>query len=323
MTDFTFEWWWMFLALPLPLLIYYLAKPINKKAPIYLPRLPDSSAGAVKPSQTLAKLIIALLWLALLTAAARPMSFGDPVTISPKHRDMMLVVDLSGSMSTEDMLSGDQAIDRLTAVKEVLSRFIKKRVGDRVGLVYFADHAYLQTPLTLDRQSVSEQMSRTVLGLVGSQTAIGEGIGLAVKNFVDSDAPQRVILLLTDGSNNSGVLDPIEAAKIAKKYNSVIYTIGVGAGEVVMNDFFGPRRVNTAADLDEASLQEIAKITGGRYFRAKDLQSLANIYHTINELQPINKATQTWRPEQEWFYLPLAIALLLSLLFVIIRKEHV
>jgi Ca-activated chloride channel family protein len=258
-----------------------------------------------------------------VTAAARPVWYGEPVTTSPKHRDMMLVVDLSYSMSQQDMKSGDQFIDRLSAVKQVLSDFIAKRQGDRLGLIFFADHAYLQTPLTLDRQTIAQQLNQAVLRLIGTKTAIGEGIGLATKTFIDSDAPQRVMILLSDGSNTSGVLDPMEAAKIAKKYHTTIYTVGVGAGEMMVKEFFMTRKVNTAEDLDEKTLQAIANETGGQYFRARNQQDLQHIYDTINQLEPISKASQTWRPQNEWFGYPLALALLLSVILMIMRRNHV
>lgn len=236
----------------------------------------------------------------------------------------MLVLDLSYSMSQKDMkdAQGDY-IDRLSAVKHVVSEFSKQRKGDRLGVVLFADHAYLQTPLTLDRNTISEQVNSLVLRLIGDKTAIGEGIGLATKTFIDSDAPQRVMVLLSDGSNTSGVLDPIEAAQIAKKYNATIYTIGVGAGEMMVKEFFMTRKVNTAQDLDEKTLKEIATITGGQYFRARNAEELATIYDTINRLEPVTTATQTWRPQTEWFGLPLTIALLAFSLLLIIRRNHV
>ncbi len=158
--------------------------------------------------------------------------------------------------------------------QKVLSDFVAKRQGDRLGVVLFGDHAYLQTPLTADRKTVMQQINQTVIGLVGNSTAIGDGIGLGTKTFVDSDAPQRVMILLSDGSNTSGVLDPIEAAKIAKKYNATIYTVGVGAGEMMVKDFFMTRKVNTASDLDEQTLTKIAEMTGGQYFRARDAKEL-------------------------------------------------
>ncbi len=322
MANIEFVWWWLIVLLPLPLVINRVLPPVKERAAIQLPYLPKQDSLA-PPKQWFSKLLALLIWLSVVAAVCRPVWYGDPVTTSPKHRDMMLVVDLSYSMSQEDMESNGEYIDRLTAVKQVLGDFISKREGDRLGLVFFADHAYLQTPLTLDRQTISQQLNQAVLRLIGTKTAIGEGIGLATKTFIDSDAPQRVMILLSDGSNTSGVLDPIEAAKIAKKYHTTIYTVGVGAGEMMVKEFFLTRKVNTAQDLDEKSLMEIAKLTGGQYFRARDQKELATIYDTINSLEPISQATQTWRPQDEWFAYPLTFALLLSVLLFIVRRNHV
>ncbi|WP_260260271.1 vWA domain-containing protein [Vibrio intestinalis] len=315
-------WWWMLLLLPLPILVYWLIPSAKQQSPIYLPYLPES-APQTAPKNGLAKILATIIWVAVVIAAARPVWYGEPVTSHPKHRDMMLVVDLSGSMAQEDMLYQGDYIDRLSTVKRVVGDFIDQREGDRVGLVLFADHAYLQTPVTLDRKTVKNQLNQTVLELVGSKTAIGEGIGLATKIFVDSDAPQRVMILLSDGTNNAGVLDPVTAAKIAKKYNTTIYTVGVGAGEMEVSKFFITRTVNTAKDLDEKTLTEIANLTGGQYFRARNSQDLADIYQTINKLEPISQATKTWRPQQEWFHYPLGVALIVAFLLIALRRNHV
>lgn len=322
MASFSFAWWWVWLLLPLPLLVYYFATPAKNSAPLYLPSLPESGQTDA-PKNFLAKFLLLVVWIGLIAATARPVWYGDPVVAQPKHRDLMLVIDLSGSMSQVDMHDGNDYIDRLSAVKQVVSEFAEKRQGDRLGLVVFADNAYLHTPLTLDRTTIANQVNQLVLELVGSATAIGEGIGLATKTFVDSDAPQRVMILLSDGSNTSGVLDPLEAAAIAKKYHTTIYTVGIGAGEMTVSGFFRDRKVNTASDLDEATLTEIAQTTGGQYFRARDAKELANIYETINQLEPISQATQTWRPQTEWFSAPLAIALFALIGLIIIRREHV
>jgi Ca-activated chloride channel family protein len=320
--QFEFLWWWMLILLPLPVLVYLFASPTVTDAPISLPYLPKEE-NSHRPSNLIAKIMAVSIWILVVLASARPVWYGDPIESQQKHRDMMLVVDLSGSMDIEDMEHKGELIDRLTAVKQVLSEFIEKRKGDRLGLVLFADNAYLQTPLTLDRKTVASQLNQTVLGLVGNKTAIGEGIGLATKTFIDSDAPQRVMILLSDGENNAGVLDPIEAAEIAKKYHTTIYTVGVGAGEMVVQEFFVSRRVDTAKDLDEESLTTIAEMTGGQYFRARNQQDLSNIYKTIDELEPISSDSQTWRPQTEWFRYPLAMALLLSLILVAWRKIRV
>lgn len=316
---FEFVWWWMLFLLPLPFFVYYLSPAVKENATITLSYLPEENTTST-PSNRVSKIVCSLIWILLTLSCARPVWYGEPIENQPKHRDMILVVDLSGSMEMKDMAHDGEHIDRLTAVKNVLTDFIEKRKGDRLGLVLFADHAYLQTPLTLDRKTISSQLNQAVLGLVGKQTAIGEGIGLATKTFIDSDAPQRVMILLSDGENTTGVLDPIKAAEIAKKYNTTIYTVGIGAGEMIVNEFFISRKVNTAKDLDEKSLTQIAKITGGQYFRARNQDDLNGIYNTINELEPISRVSQTWRPQTEWFNFPLSIALFLSILLVCWRK---
>lgn len=322
MASIEFIWWWLFVLLPLPLLVYRVVPAIKERAAIQLPYLPRQEETRA-PRHGVAKSLVIAIWLCVITAAARPVWYGDPVTTSPKHRDMMLVVDLSYSMSQQDMKSGDQFIDRLTAVKQVLSDFIAQRQGDRLGLIFFADHAYLQTPLTLDRQTIVQQLNQAVLRLIGTKTAIGEGIGLATKTFIDGDAPQRVMILVSDGSNTSGVLDPQEAAAIARKYHTTIYTVGVGAGEMVVQDLFMSRKVNTAEDLDEKTLQAIASTTGGQYFRARNQQDLQNIVDTINQFEPVSTASQTWRPQSEWFGYPLSAALFLSVVLIVMRRNHV
>ncbi|HHF3010183.1 vWA domain-containing protein [Vibrio diabolicus] len=316
-----FVWWWALFLLPVPWLVYKLLPQESQRAEIKLAYLPTNENGS-KPRQALQKSLSMAIWVLLIIACARPVWFGDPVEFQPKYRDLMLVVDLSGSMQQEDMELNGEYIDRLTAVKKVLSDFVAKRKGDRLGVVLFGDHAYLQTPLTADRKTVMQQINQTVIGLVGQRTAIGDGIGLGTKTFVDSDAPQRVMILLSDGSNTAGVLEPLEAAEIAKKYNATIYTVGVGAGEMMVKEFFMTRKVNTAADLDEQTLTKVAEMTGGQYFRARDTDQLEKIYDTINQLEPVSSDTQTWRPQSEWFPYPLSAAFVLSVLLFLLRRKH-
>ncbi len=316
-----FVWWWALFLLPVPLLVYKLMPQENQQAEIKLAYLPSNTHYG-KPKQVLQKSLSIGIWTLLIIACARPVWFGEPIEFQPKYRDLMLVVDLSGSMQKEDMNVDGGYTDRLTAVKKVLSDFVEQRKGDRLGVVLFGDHAYLQTPLTADRKTVIQQIKQAVIGLVGKRTALGDGIGLGTKTFVDSDAPQRVMIVLSDGSNTAGVLDPIEAAEIAKKYHATIYTVGVGAGEMMVKEFFMTRKVDTAADLDENTLTQIAELTGGQYFRARDAEQLRSIYETINQLEPVSSDTQTWRPQSEWFPYPLSGALLLSMLLFFLRRKH-
>ncbi|NAW64150.1 vWA domain-containing protein [Photobacterium halotolerans] len=318
---FEFVWWWALVLLPLPWFVYRFTKPVQPVAAITLPVLPENLVR--KPVRRWQSLLALLCWVCLLGALARPVWFGDPVQIQPEHRDMLLAVDLSGSMSIEDMVdSQGNTVDRLTAVKQVVTDFIGKRQGDRLGLVLFANHAYLQTPLTFDLNTVKQQLARTVLGLIGQSTAIGEGLGIAAKSFINSDAKQRVIILLSDGANTSGVINPMEAAKLAAENKVRIYTVGIGAEEMVQRSFFGDRMVNPSQDLDEHALTQIAALTDGQYFRARNPQELASIYQSINDLEPVSTAQQTWRPREELFRFPLAGALFFSVLLAIRWRRY-
>jgi len=248
------------------------------------------------------------------------MWIGEPQSIPQKGREMMLSVDLSGSMQIEDMQINNRMVDRLSLVKTVVADFIQQRKGDRVGLIFFADNAYLQAPLTFDLKTVSGYMEQAVLGLVGEQTAIGEGIGLALKRFDAADNPQKVLILLTDGQNNAGEVKPLEAAKFAKEQGVKIYTIGIGADSYYKRTLFGNQKVDPSRDLDEKTLKAIAAQTGGQYFRARDAESLMNIYAELDKLEPVEQAQQQFRPQTDLFHWPLAIALLLSIFACYLRQ---
>jgi Ca-activated chloride channel family protein len=255
-----------------------------------------------------------LMWIFLLLAIARPQWLGDPIELPAKGRDLMIAVDLSGSMQIEDMVINGQTVNRFTLIQHVLSDFIERRNGDRLGLILFADHAYLQAPLTLDRRSVATFLDDAQIGLVGKQTAIGEAIALAVKRFDKVDESNRVLILLTDGSNNAGNIEPDIAAQIAAKRNITIYTIGVGAEILERRTIFGKERINPSIDLDEDQLKKLAEMTKGRYFRARNSEELESIYQEIDKLEPVSRDQLSYRPKSELFYWPLLISLLISFL---------
>lgn len=314
---FEFAWLWALFALPLPLLVRLL--PSRQKAQSAALRVPrvDSDLPGVKTAsgQGTASLILAsVAWICLVLAAARPQWLGEPVNIPAKGRDLMVAVDLSGSMKVEDMIVNGQQVDRLQMIKHVLGDFIQRRVGDRIGLILFADTAYQQAPLTYDRDTVAQLLDETVIGLVGDQTAIGDAIGLAVKRFEAREESNRILILLTDGQNTAGNISPGQANELAVANDVTIYPIGVGADQMLVQSFFGNRRVNPSADLDEDMLTELAQSTGGQYFRARDTQSLEAIYARLDELEPIARESRQMRPQTALFYYPLALALLLSTL---------
>ena len=210
-------------------------------------------------------------------------------------------------MRQRDMRIGGQIVNRLVAVKSVVGEFVAQREGDRLGLILFGEQAYLQTPLTFDRKTLQTLLYEAQLGFAGSNgTAIGDAIGLAVKRLQDRSENHRVVILLTDGANNSGALDPIKAAQLASRAKVKIYTIGVGA--------------RGASGLDEQTLSEVAKITGGQFFRARNPAELDAIYQELNRLEPVDQEAETIRPTISLYHWPLSIAFVLSLLIGVVRQ---
>lgn len=324
---YNFDWPWMFLLLPLPAIVYWLSKPVDNKqkqalkVPFYQQLDDLSTRHTAAPLHTLSPFYVFafLAWIFLITASAQPKWSGEAIEIPVSGRDLMLAVDISGSMETQDMFFAQDAVNRLTAVKSVLQPFIRQREGDRMGLILFADNAYLQTPLTFDRKTIEKMLYESFIGMAGSKaTAIGDAIGLAVKRLKDLPADEsdsRVLILLTDGSNNAGI-DPVTAARLAKQIGIKIYAIGFGADEMIVRSFLGRQRVNPSRDLDEKTLKLIAETTGGQYFRARDTQELKKIYQTLDQLEPVESDNLTFRPTKSLFYWPLSIALLLSLIVI-------
>ncbi len=313
----TFAWPWMFVLLPLPWLVRRYAPPAAppRQAALIVPFLEDFSglqAGVVMQGSRNLLLLAALAWLLLVSAAASPQWLGEPIEQAVSGRDLMLAVDLSGSMEERDFVIEGQRVDRLTASKTVAADFIEKRRGDRVGLILFGSQAYLQAPLTFDRKTVMTLLDESEIGLAGENTAIGDAIGLAVKRLGKRQAESRVLILMTDGANTAGEVSPVKAAQLARQKNLKIYSIGIGADEMVIRDFFGSRRVNPSRDLDEKTLTAIAEQTGGRYFRARDSEQLQQIYQLLDQLEPVQKDQQYFRPRMELYHWPLALSLLLA-----------
>jgi Ca-activated chloride channel family protein len=318
-----FQWLEAFWLIPLPLLALLLPA-VNKHNGMAL-RIPELNLPSMEIDQnTRSKkrrfILPVIIWLALITSASGPQWLGEPITLPTEGRDLMIAVDLSGSMDIEDMKINGQMVNRLVMLKGVLGEFIKRRVGDRLGLILFADTAFLQTPLTHDRNTVQQMLDESVLGLVGEKTAIGDALGLAAKKFEEETETNKILILLTDGQNTAGNITPEEALKIAVSKKITVYTIGVGADEMLVQSFFGNRRINPSQDLDEAMLTNIATQTGGQYFRARDTKGLEDIYSRLDELEPIAKDTLTMRPLNALFHYPLALALILSLLIALGRR---
>jgi Ca-activated chloride channel family protein len=325
---YEFLWWWLFALLPLPWLVRWWLKPAEQADGIALkvPFLEDFQQGNQVLGRSwhglLALLLASAAWLMLVSAAARPVWVGDTVAMPVSGRDLMLAVDLSGSMQEQDFILNGQVVDRLVATKAVAGEFVRKRTGDRVGMVLFGDQAYLQVPLTFDRQTVLQLLNESQIGLAGERTAIGDAIGLALKRLQASPEKNRVLILMTDGANTAGSVSPLEAADMAAAAGLKIYTVGIGSESDQMRSVFGFQLMNPTADLDEKTLKSIAERTGGAYFRARDTEEFHNIYAELDRLEPAEKEAQQWRPQQELFRWPLLAAFVLSMAAAVLRLNR-
>ena len=312
-------WPWAFVALPLPF-IFRLILPRAKTsdAALRVSQLDDfqlsdstSSAGS---SSLWPLLLYTLAWICLVTALARPQWTGETIEIPVSGRDLILAIDISKSMDHK-IRHNISSVSRITATKAVASAFIEKRVGDRIGLILFGDQAYVQSPLTFDRTTVNILLQEAVTGLAGQATAIGDAIGLAVKrldkdqkkssadNGKQSITDDRVLILLTDGVSNRGEITPLKAAELAAAKGLKIHTIGIGD--------------RGSRELDETTLRQVAKATGGQYFRAYNTSDLVNIYKLLDELEPVEKDVKSYRPIKALFYIPLTASLILAALLAL------
>lgn len=307
-------WPWALLTLPLPWLMRWWPRR-NAAAPAL--RVPYAAGALAELGQAsgvagwrIGRLLLWLAWACLCVAMARPQQLGEPVTPPQQGRQMMLAVDVSGSMSEPDMMLGNQVVQRLSAAKAVLADFLDRRAGDRVGLLIFGERAYTLTPITADLTTVRNQLTDSEVGLAGRDTAIGDAIALAVKRLREQPEGQRVLILLTDGVSNAGVLQPLRAAELAKAEGVRVYPVAFG-GDGGMS-LFGVQIAAGDDPVDEATLRRIAELTGGRAFRARNTDELAGIYAELDRLEPITAAGAAVRPYIERYAWPLALAMLLG-----------
>lgn len=324
----SFEYPWLLLCLPLPMLAYWLLPPARHqqaavRVPFYseLAELNDQAPASVSRRKLRLSAVL-VVWCSLVVAATGPGWIGDPISMPSSGRDLLLAVDLSGSMKIEDMQVRGARAQRIFAVKSVLNDFIQRRKGDRLGLVLFGSRAYVQAPLTFDLATVQRFMKEAQIGFAGEEnTAIGDAIGLSVKRLRNRPGDRHVMILLTDGQNNGGQVKPVPAARLAAENNIVIYTVGIGADEMTMpgilGSSFGSRRVNPSADLDEQTLKQIASLTGGQYFRARNPEELINIYQLLDQLEPVDDTSKTFRPQKSLAYWALSIALFASVMLAL------
>ena len=318
-----FEWIWMLLICPLPLLVYWLVTPASRETgALNLPFLTNlnefENTEKSATSRFWQKLItMTLIWLLLVVSAARPQVIGDAVNVPVSGRDLMLAIDVSGSMEAQDILHNDQPQTRLAAVKRMAGEFIDQRLGDRIGLILFGTQAYLQAPLSLDRKTIVTLLNESAIGIAGEKTSIGDAIGLAIKRLESREQSEKVLILLTDGSNTAGAVAPDQAARLAQTSGLRVHTVGIGATKMEVVDFFGKHVINPSRDLDEPLLRQIAAQTGGQYFRATDEASLRSIYDVIDKLEPVEHETDHLRPVRELFFWPLGCAVAIWLIWLL------
>ncbi|MGQ3891596.1 VWA domain-containing protein [Legionella sp. CNM-4043-24] len=320
---------WLLLLLFLPVLVWCLIPraetilPAALKVPFYQDLSTLMGRDGQSDERSLRAWLLFFSWVFMVFAMAGPRWVGEPVPLAREGRNIMMVLDLSGSMELEDMILNGQPVSRLDVVKQAARAFVQARAGDRIGLILFGSQAYLQTPLTFDRGNVLQRLDDATVGLAGKTTSIGDALGLAVKRLQDVPPASRVIILLTDGANNSGVLAPMKAAELARDDAIKVYTIGLGAESdprAMSNPLFD---LNAVSELDEQTLRDIAEMTGGRYFRATDTGSLRAIYDTINQLEAVSRDQATLRPQKDYYAWPLACALVLLMLWFADRARLV
>ncbi|MBD1587261.1 vWA domain-containing protein [Pseudomonas typographi] len=316
---FEFAWPWLFAVLPLPWVLRALLPVADSGEPVlkvaFIDELERSSGRRARLNLPgwRQQWPLLLVWLLLLLAAARPQWLGAPLPIPASGRDLLVAVDVSGSMDYPDMQWQGEHISRLAMVKQLLGDFLEAREGDRLGLILFGSRPYLQAPLTFDRHTVRTWLDEAHIGVAGNHTAIGDAIGLGLKRLGDRPAQSRVMILVTDGANNGGLVPPATAARLAAQQHVRIYTIGIGAPP----GSDGQLALNPSQDLDEAALGEIATLTGGRYFRAHDGGELQAIGSTLDRLEPVQQQPTRARPVRELYPWPLGVALLLSALLTV------
>jgi Ca-activated chloride channel homolog len=293
------EPYFLLLTAVVPLLIWYRRRSVT-------PALASASVGpavtsGASPALAISRLLPGCAHLALILmtiALARPQWGTRQIVMDTKGVNIILAVDLSESMAALDFRHDSQVINRLEAIKIVVQDFISRRNGDRIGMVVFGSHAYTQLPLNRDYSTITSILERLTIGAAGKQTAIGDAIGIALKRLEDIKSRSNVIILLSDGRSNSGELEPLAAADIARQKKVRIYTIGVGgqgrAPFLIEDPIFGKRYIYQRVDLDETTLKQIAERTGGLYFRAKDLQGLEKIYHTIDRMEKTDVKVKTY-----------------------------
>jgi Ca-activated chloride channel family protein len=316
--NFHFAYPLVALLIPLPLLIYWLFPPIKNKSSAlkfpYFNRVAEvtkqkpKKASFIKKRNWFSWLVMYTIWLLLLTALASPELVGKPEKKIKTARNFLIVADISFSMANTDWVLNGKRVTRWTAVKDIMHEFIGKRKSDRMGLVFFGSNAYIQAPFTSDLHTIQTMLDEADVGMAGQMTNIGKAIVKGMDLFQRDTIQSKVMLLLTDGVDSGEEILPLDAANLAKKDSTIIYTVGIGDPG------------SSSSDLDERTLKEISEMTGGKYFRAKDAEALENIYAELDTLEPIEYEEESFIPKTLLYYIPLGGALVLATFIVLINN---
>jgi Ca-activated chloride channel family protein len=312
----TFTHPWLAIFLPLPWLVRWLLPAHHeRKAAVRVPFMqrltllvglqPGDGVAVARRSFT-QWLVLSLAWLLIVVAITRPQWLGEPIVKEFPMRDLLVAVDLSGSMEARDFTaSNGETVDRLTAVKQVLDSFFERRDGDRAGLILFGSAAFVQVPFTNDLDVVRELLDEAQIRMLGPRTMLGDAMGLAINLFERSEVEDRILIVLTDGNDTGSLVPPERAAEIARDNGVIVYTVAIG----------DPAAAGEQA-LDEKTLKSISSITGGGYFHANDRQELEAIYAHLDEINPRQVETQSYRPLSDLYHWPLAASMLLTLFYI-------
>ena len=315
----------LLLLLPAPLLIWWLLPPHRVavdavRVPFFqvlvaVEQLEASDGSVILPRSTLQMMIAISIWCLLVVGVAKPERVGEPIVKTEAARDIMLAIDISGSMDYVDFSDAEgKPTRRLDVVKRVVDSFVSERVNDRVGLIVFGSKAYLQLPFTRDLTTARDLLALSEVGMAGPHTALGDAIGLSIRSFQESKVSERLLVLLTDGNDTASKMTPLNAAEIARQYGVEIFTIGVGDPEASGED-----------KVDFSVLQEIARRTDGKFFTADNETALTSIYTRIDELAPAEVMTESWRPRYSFVHYPIGLALLIALTgygFILLRSRR-
>lgn len=310
---------WVFLLLPLPLVIYFLLPALKKRrsgllAPFFNRAATVSGQKPVKRSWITNRnffgwLALILCWTCLIAAASGPRYVGEPGKKIKTVRSFLIAADISFSMAETDWVMDGKRMSRWNAVKAIMKDFVKNRKSDQIGLVMFATHAYLQAPLTTDLDAIDWLLDQTEVGMAGQMTSIGEAIGYSIKVFKEDTIKQKIMLLLTDGIDAGQNIQPLDAAQAARKDSITIYTLGIGQAHG-----------SGGYDLDEKTLKDIANVTEGKYFNAMNEGQLKAVYKELDKMEPVKYEEETYRPVRLLYMYPLAAAIGLALAFHLINS---